>query len=467
VRAGAAAPDALAKPLLRWLLEQRAATLVTLRPADAPEPPAPTEAQLRRFHENNPERFSTPEYRDATVAVLSADRLMREVEVTEAEIAAAYEARPERFVTPERRALEQVLVQDEATAREIAALWRGGADFAAVTAAAEAAGGSALDLGLTDRAGLPLPELADPAFALPQGGVSDPVRTPFGWHVLRVSRIEPGQTRPLAEARETLRREIAAEKAADIAFERANRVEDALAGGATLAEAAERFNLGFAQVTTDAQGLRPDGQPVELPVIEAAREPLLRAVFSAAQGAPPRLRETEAGFVAVDVRSVTPPALRPFEAVEPAVREAFLADARRRAQEERATALLAAVRTGGKTLAEAAREAGLGSREVGGIGRDPRQAGAVPAELIAPLFELKQGEATMVPTRDGGFAVAQVTEITGADPEAPANADTLAALRREAEQAVAQDLELQFLAALRERADARVNPRLVEQLARP
>jgi peptidyl-prolyl cis-trans isomerase D len=467
VRSGAAAPDALARPLLRWQREQRAATVVTLRTADAPEPPAPTEAQLRRYHENNADRFSSPEYRDAAVAVLTADRITREVEVAEAEIAAAFEGRRSQFEVPERRTLEQVLLPEEARAREIAAAWRAGAGFSEIAAQAQASEGQALELGTLSRAELPLPELAEAAFVLPAGGVGDPVRSPFGWHVLRVVAIEPPQATTLDQAREGLRAELAAERAADLAFERANRVEDALAGGATLREAADRFNLGYAEIRTDAAGLGPDGRPVELPVIEASRAPLLRQVFAAERGAAPRLQETEAGFVAVQLREATPPALRPFEEVEAAVREAFLAEARRRAQEERAAALLAATRDGGKTLATAAAEAGFASRELGGLGRDPSQGGggaAVPPELVAPLFEAPLNGTTMARTRDG-FAVAQVTEIARPDPDA--DPDALARLRAEAEQAVAQDLEVQFLTALRARADVRVNPRLLDQLARP
>ncbi|MBV1798343.1 SurA N-terminal domain-containing protein [Siccirubricoccus sp. G192] len=467
VRSGATGPDTLVKPLLQWLQEQRAATLVTLPTAEAPEPPAPTEAALRRFHENNPERFSSPEYRNVAVAVLTADLIAREVDVSEAEIAAAFEQRRAQFETPERRTLEQVLVQDQAKAAEIAATWRAGADFAVITAAAEAAGGQALELGSLDRAGMPVPELAEAAFSAPEGSVTEPVRSPFGWHVLRVVRVEPGHTRSLAEVHDELRASLAQEKAADLAFERANRVEDALAGGATLAEVASRFNLGFATVTTDAEGRNPAGEPVALPVIEASRAPLLRAIFTTERGAAPRLAETEAGFVAVDVRDIMPPALRPFESVEAQVRAAWTADARRRAQEERAAALLTAVR-GGKPLAETAREAGLGSREVGALTRTQRQetpgASVVPPELLAPLFELKLNEATMVPTREG-FAVAQVLEITPADPAAyPA---LLSRLHSEVEQAIAGDIEAQYVAALRGRADVRVNPRLMDLLAQP
>ncbi len=88
----------------------------------------------------------------------------------------------------------------------------------------------------------------------------------------------------------------------------------------------------------------------------------------------------------------------------------------------------------------------------------------MPPELVSPLFELKLNEATMAPTREG-YAVAQVIEITPADPDA--DPEALKTLKDGAEQAMANDLEAQFLAALRARADVRVNPRMVELLAQP
>ena len=468
VRAGAAAPSELAQRLLRWRDQQRAATVVALPTAAAPEPPEPAEAALRRYHENNPQSFSSPEYRDAAVAVLTADIMVREVEVSDADVAAAYAERRTTYETPERRTLDQALVPDEAAAKRVADELAAEpempfADFAART---EVAGGQATQLGNVDRAALPLPELAEAAFALPAGGVSPPVRSAFGWHVLRVTGIAAGKNRPLEEVRDELRAALAQERAADLAFERSNQVEDALGGGATLEEAAKRYGLGYATVRTDASGNGPDGAKVELPVIEAAREPLLRAVFEAEAGAAPRLKENEAGFVAVELREVVPPALRPFETVEPQVREAFLADARRREQEERAAALLTAAR-GGKSLADAAREAGLGSHEVGAVKRaqgGEAPGGAVPPELLAPLFELKPKEATMVPTRDG-FAVAQLLEVTEPDPDA--DADALAKLRAETGRTLGADIEAQFVAALRARADVRINSRMLDALAQP
>jgi peptidyl-prolyl cis-trans isomerase D len=464
VRAGAMPPASLSERLYRWVGEQRAAVVVALPLAQAAAPPTPDEAALRRYHENNPDRFSTPEYREATVAVLTAAIVARDIQVSDADIAQAFEQRRGQYESPEKRGLEQVLVAEEDKARELAAAWRGGANFANILAKAEEAGGQALDLGAIDRGGLPFPALAEAAFALPAGGVSAPVRTDFGWHVLKVTRIEPPTVRTLAQVRDELRQDLASERAADLAFERANKVEDALAEGDTLEEAARKHGLGIASIRTDSTGRDEAGAEVALPVVPAARESLLRAVFAAERGVPPRLAEApDVGFLAVAVRDVTPPALKPFATVRDEVLAAWIADARRRAQEERAATLMQSVK-GGRMLPAVAAAAGLGAREVGGITRQEQQLQTIPPELRAPLFDLVLNDVTMVETRDG-FVVAQVTEITAPDPNADIAA--LARVSAETEQSIAQDLETQFIAALRARAGVKVNQRLLDQLAQP
>lgn len=460
VRAGAAGPDTLSAPLLAWAMERRAAEVVQIPVASVPPPEAPTEAQLRRYQENNPQRFSAPEYREVAIAVLSPETVAAEIEISDADLQQAYEQRRAQFDTPERRALRQAVLPDEAAARTLAETWRGGAEFPAIEAAATAAGGSAADLGLLDRAAMPLPAVAEAAFAAATGAVTDPVQSPFGWHVIRVERIEPAVTRSFAEVKEELRREVAHDRAVDLAYERANRVEDALAGGTPLAEAAPRFGLALTAATLDATGRDPANEAVALPLPEAQKADLLRAIFAARQGDAPRMTEMGDAFVAIEVRGVTPPALRPFESVEEQVRTAFLTEARRRAAEERAAGLLAAIRAG-RPVAEAAAEAGLTAQPVGPFGRDPAQAGPLPPELLAPLFEAKPGEATMVETR-AGFAVARLADILRFDPATDPLG--LGRVRGEIEQSMQDELEEQYAVALRGRADVRINRQLLEQV---
>ena len=462
VRSGAAAPDAMTAPQLVWQTERRIADVVLLPFSAAPEPEAPTEAQLQRFLENNPQRFSTPEFRQISIAVLSPETLAAEIAVTEEEIKQAFEARHGQYDRPERRQIRQVVLADEARARELAQLWQAGADWERVEAAANAAGGQAMALPMGDKASLPIPALADAAFAAAPQSVTDPVQSPFGWHVIGVEAVEPAQVFTLDQLRDQLRRDVAKDRALDLAYERGNKVEDALAGGMTLAEAAPRFGLMLVNATIDPGGRTPTNEAAALPVPDEQRNAVLRAIFTQDQAAAPRLQEFGDAFVAIEISSVTPPQLRPFAEVEQELRRAVVADARRRFTETRAAGLLAAQR-GGKTLVEAAQEMGLISTRTAPFGRDPAQGSPVPPELLPPLFEARRGEATMAEIR-GGFAVASVAEILRLDPASDPLG--MGRVRVEIEQAVGDDLEQQFQAALRVRGNVRINERVLEQVTR-
>ncbi|WP_019013060.1 peptidylprolyl isomerase [Elioraea tepidiphila] len=449
VRAGAAAPQTLARAVQAFHAEQRVADLVELPLMAAPAPPEPTEAQLARFHENNADLFSAPEFRQFDLVLLSPEDVAREIRLSDRELREAFEERRAEFATPERRRIAQAVVPDREAARAIAEAWRAGADFAAIAAQAQAAGGSAIELGLIDRSGLPLPELADPAFAASAGAVTDPVQSPFGWHVLHVAAIEPGREQGFEAVKDELARIVALERAADLIYARANRIEDSIAEGIPLTEVARRHEFRLIQATMDAEGRDPDGNRIELGP-EAGE--IISAVFESRIGETTRLSETRGGvFYAVHVGSVTPPALRPLAEVEREVRAAWERAERRRAIEEQAAALIAETRVG-RPLDEVARAAGWSPRRTEPFTRDVR-GGTFPPQLAAALFALKRGEATMIET-GSGFVVAAVAEIIPGAAEGPA----IAARQQELAEALAGDLEAQFVQALRDRADVRIVP---------
>ena len=463
VRAGARAPETLTRQLLAFAGERRVAEVAEFPLLSAPEVPEPTEAQLTRFHENNPAQFSSPEYREAALALLTAETILPRVTVTDAEVEAGLEAQRERNGSPERRMVEQALVSTKEAADAIRASWASGATLAAITTQAEAAGGSALEMGGVTRAEMPVETIAAAVFSVPEGGVTEPVQSPFGWHVMKVTSIQPAAEIPIDQLRAQTRQALAMEKAADLTFEEANKLEDALSGGATIEEAAQRFGLTPGRVTVDRQGNGRDGRRVELPGGPAARAAVLEAIFASPVGSGPRVADAAGGFVALDVPSSTPAALRPFATVEAEVRRAWTLDARRRAQEERAAALLAAAQ-GGKDFTEAAREAGAEAVRMGPSLRDPQAAapGGIPPELLPGLFGAKPGEVTMAATA-AGFAVARLTEVVPAD--VAADAAGLARVKAEVEGSMQDDLEAQFAAALRARANVTINPAMLEQVA--
>ena len=125
--------------------------------------------------------------------------------------------------------------------------------------------------------------LADVAFELPLNKPSEPIKTPLGWHILRVVKIEPPVTQTFEEAKAKLEAELTRDEAVDRIYKIANQVDDALAGGVTLDDAAAKFGLTKTVVAAaDAQGLDPEGKKlVALPV---APDEVLKLVFATTEG---------------------------------------------------------------------------------------------------------------------------------------------------------------------------------------
>jgi peptidyl-prolyl cis-trans isomerase D len=186
----------------------------------------------------------------------------REVKVGDAEVKAflaASAARVEKFYKDNaarwerkgRVSARHVLVrvpegapsaQDEAARKKaegVAERLRKGEDFAKVAKEASddpASKDKGGDLGFFAPGAMAKP-FEDAAFALKPGELSAPVRTSFGWHVLRVDAAEPARTVPLAEVRDAIAREILEEEGARrLADRRAREALAQLKPGRTLAD---------------------------------------------------------------------------------------------------------------------------------------------------------------------------------------------------------------------------------------
>ncbi|RDJ21797.1 peptidylprolyl isomerase [Bosea caraganae] len=94
-----------------------------------------------------------------------------------------------------------ILVEDEAKAKEVAERLKKGEDFAKVAAELSKDPGSGKeggDLGWFTKERM-VPEFAEAAFKLEKGQVSDPVKSQFGWHVIK---LEDKRSKPLPKFEE-------------------------------------------------------------------------------------------------------------------------------------------------------------------------------------------------------------------------------------------------------------------------
>ena len=469
LRGAVVAPPGLVNAAYDAQHETRQARVAAFDFAAAPPPPPPARAELERWWTNHPDLYSTPEYRHITAIVLAPESVARSISVSEPDIAAWYEQHRDEFNTEDKRSAEIVMMPPPAAGAQdgsaaIAALWRSGASWDSIEAAATQAHDTPLAMTDFTASELPDPTLAAAVFAAPRDNVIGPVQTALGTALFRVTAITQGRHQSLAEATDEVRGRVAAERANDLIYDRANKVEDLLAGGAKLTEMPDDLGLVGAAGTLDATGTTPDGTAAPLPGSPALRAALLKAAFEAKPADPPRLIETaDHAYIAVSVDSITPPAARPFDSVAERVLADWTHEQLRQTQNVAATKMLTALRSGA-TIDGAAR--GTGAR----LALTPpiSLAGAPPAgvapQIVGPLFAMKQGAANMAET-DQGFLVFTLADIHHPDPAAdPAG---VAELTQQIDRSIGDDMEMIATAALRARGNPRVNLKLIDQIAQP
>lgn len=156
--------------------------------------------------------MSEAEYRKELEEQLTLEALYQQVvagqEVGPQEIADYYEQNKEQFVIPERIRASHILLNTEEEARQVLALLRGGAQFdqlAVERSVDHTARENRGDLGYFDRDASLVAEFKEAAFSLKTGEVTpSPVKTMFGYHLIKVVDRIPARQQSLEEVRETI-----------------------------------------------------------------------------------------------------------------------------------------------------------------------------------------------------------------------------------------------------------------------
>lgn len=154
------------------------------------------------------------EERRAVARLLAAE--VKPPAPTEAEIRAYYGQHENELGRPERVALRQILVATLNEARDVKRkLAQDPKAFdklaRSISKGPEAEAGGFM--GVFERGQLPA-ELEPPAFSLPEGGTSEPVESPLGYHVLRVDSRQAATTPSFEEASAEIRDRLARERRA-------------------------------------------------------------------------------------------------------------------------------------------------------------------------------------------------------------------------------------------------------------
>jgi peptidyl-prolyl cis-trans isomerase D len=258
--------------------------------------------------------------------------------------------------------------------------------------------------------------------------------------VVHVKSITPGVTKTFDDVKDQLRHELALAQAGDAMVSVVNQLDDNLAGGASVEEAAKQLQLTAQKYeAVDSSGKDRDGKDVNL-----APEIMQLAQQTEAGQTSLVSTLTDGTYAVVQVTNVTPAAAKPLTEVAEQVKQDWLAKARRDAADARAKELADKVKSG--DLAALGKDLGLELKVSKPFTREKGDSAIDPA-LAQKLFGLKLGEAATGRTADGAI-VARVSAIVPAKPEE--HKDQLEQLSKQLTGAIRKDIYAEFLVALGE-----------------
>ncbi len=457
-------PPGYLRALFAYTTEVRAAEYVVL-PQSAVGPIAPPDdATVLAYVKAHPGRFSTPEYRAVSYVDAGPEDVASQVKVSEDQIKQQYEALrldpTSGFNVPEKRELEQINFPSEADAKAGRAKIDAGQSFDAL-AQARGLKPSEIALGALVAADLDKNRVAA-AFALPEGGVSQPVKSTFGWVIMHVVKITPGVSKTYDQVKDEIKRALADRVAGGKLIDIVNAYTDAASGGADIAEAGKKAGMhGGRLAAIDRTGLSPDGSK------SAVADPdFLAQVFQADVGEEGDPFLTKAGhYYAIKVEGVVPPKLKPLETVRAEAVAAWTAEQSASRLKEKARQMaLQAGRDG--SLANVAKTLGVSVQKSAALFRpDPRRTASEPAfspALVTNLFSVGYGGTVAGPAlTGGGFIVARVTGILHPTltPDQPGYQQGL----NELSGTIASDITASLANAARAKQGVKINQKLVDQ----
>jgi peptidyl-prolyl cis-trans isomerase D len=422
IRGSAVLSPAAYRRYLNLAGEQRIVRTATFDSAAVTDEVEVTEDMILAYYDGNPDLFRLEETADVRYVEIVHRDVAQNVEVTEEEILEYFESNSDLYTQDEQRQARHILIafnDDEAAAEEkatsLAARINAGEpfeDLARTNSDDTLTAGQGGDLGTLTRSQLP-DELGDAIFDMSEGNVEGPIKSDFGFHIVRLDRIVEQGPMPLEQVRAEITSDLQDQKAEGLFRDLERKLSDALFD----AESIEQLAAAVGVEVKSANGYtRSGGGPLgnDASIIDAV---FAEVVLSGGQMT--EIIEVDAGrSVVAAVVAHSPAMRRPLEDVRDSVESAVRLQQAEEIVAGRADQMVAALEAGAE-FGEAAEAVGATAGEPVAMSRGDQQVDQFLSVAVFTAEKPTQDEPTTGATRNGvgGYTVYSVEAVIPGRPE--------------------------------------------------
>lgn len=199
-----------------------------------------SQEEKEQYYNDFAAQFIEPENRDVSFISLSAKDIAGNMQISNEEIEQYYNDNQDQFVTPETRNVLQMVFPDKDAADKAYGKVKNGADFYAVAKSDANQDKGATELGYVQKDML-IGDMGEIMFDLSKGQISEPIKSDFGWHIMKVTDIRPMKKTSLESAKSKIAETLRKEHSDDAESNLIAKIEDEIGGGKDIKAIAEEL----------------------------------------------------------------------------------------------------------------------------------------------------------------------------------------------------------------------------------
>jgi peptidyl-prolyl cis-trans isomerase D len=379
--------EAEALETYKWMEEQVSVDHVVFKPSDYTDVEV-TPEQIKAYFSEHQKDYEIPPKVKVQYLMLDFKTFEAEAKVADEEVSTYFDLNKETYAQPKRVKARHILFKagpdgeqgaTEAARKKALDVLKelgSGADFGELARKYSDDPGSrdkGGDLGFFDRERMVKP-FSDAAFAMKTGEISEPIKTPFGWHIIKVEEIQEAKEPVLAEVADQIREKLAKDAARTNAFDRAEEVYDSSYGAGNISDAASRHQLRVHETE-----YFPEEGPV--PGIKDGRR-FAETAFSLDENEVSEPLELSEGYYMLQLVAKEPSRIPELEGVKDKVKRDVIGDRRDELAKADAQDFLNDLK-GGAEFKQAAESRGVKAETTGFFGRS----GAVVGMGMEPKIQ--------------------------------------------------------------------------------